>query len=707
MRPSAPLLQMEVVFFNTGDLGYLDEDGFLFITGRSKEIIKRGGEMIAPAEVEEELIKHPKIAQVMAFSAPHDVLQETVGVVIVSKPGCTRVGLREIHQFLSQSLHPSKWPFVVVYMDDLPRNQVNKVLRIRLAERLRMPILSDDLPVLSRLFEAQCPPKTARMTDEIPMVTVDKSFEGILSCLNQNCFVREADVVMMDGKILGLVSCMGIARSGLAEFKATLLEQLGKSFHDYLLPQRVVLVLDSLPRKLLDLDVDAALALDASCVDDAYSLSRSEVLVIAAFAKVLRLDESELSQESDFFQLGGTSLTAGMLFSAMSESSCGVIFPIATIYQHRTVSRLAKFIDLQLSQPKAFGSGMSKPAIIPSVTPRGRVQRTTAKLKDSESRPPPMSKGNSSNGVVVPMLVQLVPLIVMEPIRLGIRLASFFVFLDVMTGLFPQSNVGYRYAQLFAAMILVKVFSSVVFPFVGIALKWIILGKLRPGRYSLWGSMYLRWWLANQMVRLWGPGMFHFHASMRLWYLRLLGARIGKNCRIQSGCQISEWDLICIGENCILDSCSIRGYCVEPGILAMHEVEIGDNCSIGLQSQVVPGSKLPAQTSLGPLSSSYEIDDASDSAKELCRGNFPALHWATALFVGQPILLFVKLASKLPWIGFMYFAISQPFFIQVGSQPTVLLILLWFCGSRSLIACLFVLWRVLQMLFLPPSLSLG
>lgn len=71
-------------FFDTGDMGYLKND-YLYITGRSKEVINRGGEILSPLEIENVLLTHPKVAQVMVFSVPHDTLQETVGCVIVTR----------------------------------------------------------------------------------------------------------------------------------------------------------------------------------------------------------------------------------------------------------------------------------------------------------------------------------------------------------------------------------------------------------------------------------------------------------------------------------------------------------------------------------------------------------------------------------------------------------------------------------------------
>lgn len=80
-------------WFNTGDLGYLDPEGYLFITGRSKEVINRGGELISPVEVEDALAALTSVEAVIAISVAHDVLQvraEGVAGLLASHPsGCT------------------------------------------------------------------------------------------------------------------------------------------------------------------------------------------------------------------------------------------------------------------------------------------------------------------------------------------------------------------------------------------------------------------------------------------------------------------------------------------------------------------------------------------------------------------------------------------------------------------------------------------
>ncbi|KAJ3556940.1 hypothetical protein NM688_g1746 [Phlebia brevispora] len=117
-------------WFDSGDCGFMDEDGYLFITGRSKEIINRGGEVISPFEIEEAvlIVAKDRVKMTIAFSVEHDVLQEAIGVVLVPQTDAPRVSLAELQDLLKEQLHPSKWPFLIIYMDDLPKNQAGKPL---------------------------------------------------------------------------------------------------------------------------------------------------------------------------------------------------------------------------------------------------------------------------------------------------------------------------------------------------------------------------------------------------------------------------------------------------------------------------------------------------------------------------------------------------------------------------------------------------
>src|SRR5262249_41675779 len=110
--PAATASAFREGWFRTGDIGYFDPDGYLFIVGRGNEIINRGGQKVAPAEVEEVLLTHPKVREAVVFSIPHPRLGEAVAAAVVLGPGA-RIGPRRLRDFVSQRLAPFKVPSVI------------------------------------------------------------------------------------------------------------------------------------------------------------------------------------------------------------------------------------------------------------------------------------------------------------------------------------------------------------------------------------------------------------------------------------------------------------------------------------------------------------------------------------------------------------------------------------------------------------------
>ena len=121
-------------WFRTGDQGYLDADGYLFVSGRLKEIINRGGEKISPREVDEALLAHPNVSQAIAFAVPHSTLGEDVGAAIVlrEKQGTT---VEDIREYLGSRLAAYKMPSRILFVDDLPKGATGKIQRIGMAAK--------------------------------------------------------------------------------------------------------------------------------------------------------------------------------------------------------------------------------------------------------------------------------------------------------------------------------------------------------------------------------------------------------------------------------------------------------------------------------------------------------------------------------------------------------------------------------------------
>ena len=122
-------------WFRTGDQGMLDEEGYLFLTGRLKEQINRGGEKISPLEIDVVLLDHPAIAQACTFGIPHEKLGEEVGAAVVLRSDMTATEA-EIRDFASSRLAAFKVPRRVLVMDDIPKGATGKIQRIGLAAKL-------------------------------------------------------------------------------------------------------------------------------------------------------------------------------------------------------------------------------------------------------------------------------------------------------------------------------------------------------------------------------------------------------------------------------------------------------------------------------------------------------------------------------------------------------------------------------------------
>lgn len=133
--PAADAAAFTNGWFRTGDLGVLDSDGYLTITGRRKEIINRGGETIAPREIDEVLLSHPDVKQALAFAVPDTRLGEQVAAAVVLDED-SGTGELELRRFAGLHLSPAKVPRRILMMDDIPKGPTGKLQRIGLATRL-------------------------------------------------------------------------------------------------------------------------------------------------------------------------------------------------------------------------------------------------------------------------------------------------------------------------------------------------------------------------------------------------------------------------------------------------------------------------------------------------------------------------------------------------------------------------------------------
>ena len=125
-------------WFHSGDVGYVDADGFVYVVDRIKDVVIRGGENVYCAEVEAVLFEHPDVADVAVVGIAEPALGERVCAVVVARPG-PRPDLNEVRSFAAQQLAAFKCPEALLLVDELPKTATEKVAKNVLRDRLAEP----------------------------------------------------------------------------------------------------------------------------------------------------------------------------------------------------------------------------------------------------------------------------------------------------------------------------------------------------------------------------------------------------------------------------------------------------------------------------------------------------------------------------------------------------------------------------------------
>jgi acyl-CoA synthetase (AMP-forming)/AMP-acid ligase II len=132
-------------WLHTGDVGRLDEGGYLYITGRKKDLIIRGGENISPGEIENALEDHPAIEEAAVIGVPDTEWGEVVKAILVLRPGAS-ITVDEVVSYAKSRLASFKAPQYVAIIDEMPRNAMGKILKTELRQRHGTPT-NENVPV--------------------------------------------------------------------------------------------------------------------------------------------------------------------------------------------------------------------------------------------------------------------------------------------------------------------------------------------------------------------------------------------------------------------------------------------------------------------------------------------------------------------------------------------------------------------------------
>jgi acyl-CoA synthetase (AMP-forming)/AMP-acid ligase II/acetyltransferase-like isoleucine patch superfamily enzyme/acyl carrier protein len=620
----------EAGWFDTGDLGHLDADNYLYITGRSKEVINRGGEIISPVEVENAVLTSAKdpesplygrVTETLAFSVPDEVLQEVVGVVIVTPLGFTRPDLRQIHEALQPIIHQPKWPALVVYMDGVPKAN-NKIQRIKLAERLSLETLTTATPLANRHYEAICPPTGAPLTALIskkPCVIDDKIIRSVIT-KKENTAEVHVQISPRDG--LAQVALFVQNPDDDHVTPAELLNQLD----GYLIPSRIIPLKGPMPVDFYGNPDQAAINEAIHARNSDGDLSPTQRRVREIFAAALSCAPEEVSAITDFFAAGGDSLSAGRMVSQLRREF-NIFLAGDILFHHSTIGEIEQKI-IEAVEVKA------------------------AKGDDGEVELPGCEKTYSSTNPII-LILHLFPTVLFFPMKRAFQWMIFAYIVAECSNRFPvRDNLIGRLMLVVFAVMSARLSSQVVSPILAITFKWLVIGRYKEGMYPMWGPYHTRWWLTQKALQVCGKGLFNNYNWSRILFYRLLGAKIGRNVTMSASAKLGEYDLIEIGDNVVLDTCLCRPFGVERNTsMLLKRIRIGKDSSIGIKSVVAPGADIPERTCIGPNSSSWELQDADESNRQLLTSQIPQPHWFWILIIVQPIKLLTWMAARVTWMG--------------------------------------------------------
>lgn len=366
---------------------------------------------------------------------------------------------------------------------------------------------------------------------------------------------------------------------------SNLRQALTQSLPAYMVPTRYEF-LDEMPR-LSSGKIDRK-TLKAQELAVQVSSSESDVAETEAesclFEALTRLFPGQaIRRDADFFNdLGGHSLMAARLVSSLRLDARFAYFKISDIYQQRRVGEIAAVMQAgmivvtdEIHEAEAW-------------TPPSAIKRWTCGL---------------AQAAMIPCLVAF---------RMLQWLTPFFAY-HFFTG-DSEDSIPRAVALSLACFLLVTVAEF----FLAIAAKWVIVGRLKPGKYPLWGWTYFRWWLVDRIIEA-APAYMLSGSSIYTWWLRALGAKIGDEVLIGS-ITLRAADLLQIGDGASIgNACNFENARVEKGYLHLGQIDIADNAYVGSYAVIEGGTHLATHAHLA--GQSCLVDGQSIPAHRIWEGS--------------------------------------------------------------------------------------
>lgn len=404
----------------------------------------------------------------------------------------------------------------------------------------------------------------------------------IESVLIEHPSIKAAAVRVVDTKDLKELAAYVICDGGdCALDRNALADLLRERVPSYMVPQYldVVSSLPMLPSGKIDrksLPAPRKLLMDIGVVvapqDDL------ELRIAEAWQQTFRIPE--ISVESDFFlDLGGHSLLAAQAVTLTRRTTGSTRMSVRDIYEHRTVRALAQHI-----RESDGREGDAIPML---------ALASDEELSISENVTTPADTAFKSVHPAVRWTTVTIQALV-ATLYCGI-IASPLAYISLMVTSIVDGHMDWTVAAGITTVV-----SFAAWPFLllfSIAVKWIVVGRYKPGRYPLWSFYYLRWWIACSFQKLSWSEMFTGTPLMSL-YWRAMGAKIGRNVTLCTP-HCMAFDVVSIGDNTSVGlETQILGYRVEDGYLIIapttigRDCFIGMHCAIGLQTSMGDGARL-------------------------------------------------------------------------------------------------------------------
>jgi non-ribosomal peptide synthetase-like protein len=283
-----------------------------------------------------------------------------------------------------------------------------------------------------------------------------------------------------------------------------------------------------------------------------------------------------ISIDDEFFnQLGGHSLLAAMMVSQLREQPQFQDLAVVDVYQYPTIAQLAagltqRWHQRSLDREKLPDKSHSQPVVIP--TERTTIEKTINALW-------------AIIGVYLIYIIYSLPLLIPGFV--------YYKLVDV------DDDMSRIIAGAIAAALIVSIYPALIL--LSIIIKWLVIGRFKPGKYPLWSAYYWRFWFVRQVLSF-APVFLLTGSPLMNWYCRLMGAKIGKDVYLGTS-ELLAYDLLTIDDGSSIGTDSnLMGCEIVDGWLKIDRITVGKDCVVGTNSVLGLNSQLADDTELGDLS---------------------------------------------------------------------------------------------------------